>query len=464
MATVSPIVTIPTANYGFPGQTNLPMLRPTQLFSYTEGDVLSMLAEPMSKLYRWVPSFATSFQTMNDKHFSFLVPEGFDGSETYLEYIMTEDPPGLCNFASASVEYNICEWFKALRRLTISNEDQPLTQFAGGNSYYASTQPRYVMQGPGAGQLMINNDRDWILSTLTWRMQSHLQWNLIHGTELVDTTLGSFDGLRRVLTIGYIKSKKIGQGSCVWTDPIVVPGADFDTPELAAWKARWIWRRILQRMNQRGYTPAFGDVVMTGPRAHFHKMWDKIATGIFSMSDVTGVDFQNFPDVWQRERDRLATPPSAEYDGIFPIDPGVNIPVIFEDSLGHNTTATDGSPAITGDLLFLTRRYRGLNILYHEYLDMSQASWMPSGNNGTFFQDGMVQSGYEEVRNCYWYWEQLYGTLTSRMQPLQGRMVDVTLSVDDDLEQIESGNFFDPNFYPYEGAQYDTGTPILEGL
>lgn len=444
--------------FGLPN-TTFPQEKPGEFFSYCTGDVLSMLGRPMSMLGRWIPSERTTEMKKTVGHLSFLVGEDFDGSESYMEYITVADPPSMCDFGGTGVEYDICEYEHFAKRVAISNQDRPLNFFSSGGIRYCDNQPRTIVRGEMAG-LRIDNDRDWILSALMYRLKTHLEWNKYWGRDAHTTDPGSYEGLRAILTKGWVKDHKIGQGNCYWTDPLVFSGLTLDTPEKLARKIRFFARKIIKRMVDRGYMPSPEDMCIAMPLGLWNLVADYLATGaLANISGQTVVQFQTTPEVWQRQREYL-TSGGLGY-GVFPID-NMLIPIVPDDQLGRTTLAPSGNAAITGDVCILTRYFDGNTILQHRWIDYNAAVGIPELTNYMIGQDGMLRTTWTELNgSCYWYGVEGWFRYESLMQPLQARISDVTLETDDEYE-IESTDWTHQDYYPFEGTMPYDGSALLE--
>lgn len=442
--------------------TTFPNASPRDFFSYCVEDVISMLAKNMSPLMRWIPSKSTTVYNRTVAHLSFVVGEDFDGSESYLEYITVEDPIGLCDFGNGGVDFNICEYQHQVKRVSLSNKDKPLHYFSEGGIQYCETEPRTIVRGELNG-MDITNDVAWLLSGLTFRLQSHLEWNKIHGMDALVSDPGSYGGLREILSVGWVKNHSNGEGSCVWTDPFVMTGADLDTPEDLYKRMRFGARKVIWRMRQRGYQPTTNDMCVTGPMVFAQMIWDWLATGALAgLSGQTVVDFVISPEVWQRERDRLAR--AGFGFGVFPID-NLDIPFIPEDHLGLYTTDNDDEPAVVGTMMILTRYYDGRTILLHEWLNLAAVK-PAKALEGTYQiqQGGMIRMVWNEVNGtCYWYGIEMWARFVSLIQPLQVVINDVTLATNGEYD-IESSDWTHGNFYAYEGELGGQGEVLLVPL
>jgi hypothetical protein len=190
-------------------------------------------------------------------------------------------------------------------------------------------------------------------------------------------------------------------------------------------------------------------------------MWQQIADNIafgtlVSYGVPSNIVLNTTTEGAQRERERVSR--GGVGFGFIPID-GVNVPVIPEDRMGFNSTL-DGEPAITSDILILTKRFRGLDILELQWLNwaaLQRTPFNPARNDfpPEFFQNGMIKAQPRRLDgndNCWYYGAEMYARIVTYMQPLQAVINDVTLPVDLEDEN-ESGSFTSPNFYAFNGEE-----------
>lgn len=434
------------------------------LFSMYPQDIISMCMSGGSPLMRWLPSRGVDNWNEPVAHLSWIAPEGFDGSTTYGDFLAAMDPIAECEYGDGYV-YQICEYAHKMDRIAVSTQKEPIkTEYLGMKRW--KQQPAYVLRGESAG-ISLQNDLDWSLSRLAIGLEQHLNWTMLYGNPAgyVNTYLG----LMSMLTPGWVAQHKYGGGSCDFTDPLIVNGIGESNGETVLRNIRGIVRKMRARMSERGFTPSGDDmVVVLGPT-----MWqyvaDSIAFGtLVTYGKPTGLELSTSPESVQRERERITQ--GGIGFGYIPID-GVMVPVIPEPLLEFNTTDTDGNPAITGDILVLTKNFRGIRILEQQYLDWSQmrdASPFAQGlTNGemrpALFQGNMLRVNPVRVNgldSCWYYGAEMYARIATYMQPLQARLTSVTLTVDPGHD-IEAASFAHPNFYAFNGGVSGTGTPVL---
>lgn len=441
-----------------------------QIWTYCAGDVISDAVEGSDPLVAWLPAEPTNVWNDNVAHLSYLTGEGFDGSETYLEYIAAVSNPAECDYGEGDMDFNICEYTSTLARVSTSNKNNPLNRMHFGGMRYCEREPQFRIRGEMRG-IQIDNDADWILSKLALDYEQHIAWSTIHGDASITTNKGLFDGLDTVVSQGYVTAHKVGSGSCEYTDPIVVSGTSLDTPEKILRKIIAITRRIRRRMAVRNFRPAPGDQVVVMPLEFWNQILDVISWGALTPGSQPGrIDFTTTPEVWQRLRDTYGQ--GGLGYGFIPMEDGP-LWVMVNDNIASNSTAASGMSSITSDIYILTKRYKNINALALRYLNWNNIIGTPApgvGNsqvisptNGSVFQNGMVRASWQEVNNlCYWYGMESYLGMVTRMQYLQAKITDVTLEVNDAFDLMEGPTYMHPNFYAYEGrGTAGGGTPLI---
>jgi hypothetical protein len=434
------------------------------LFSYYPKDIISMCTSGGSPFMRWLPARAVNTWHEPVAHLSWVAPEGFDGSTTYGDYLAALDPIAECDYGDGYT-YQICEYAHKMDRVAVSTQKEPLKpEYLGMKRW--EQQPSYVLRGENEG-LTLSNDIDWSLSRLAAGLEQHLNWTALYGNPAgyVNTYLG----LLSMLVPGWVAQHKFGGGSCDFTDPLVINGVGSSTPETVLRNIRGVVRKLRARMAERNYTPKGDDmVVVMGPT-----MWQYVADAIAFGSLVTygapsGMEISTSPEAIQRERDRITQ--GGIGFGYIPID-GIAVPVVPETLLEFNTTTAGGDPAVTGDILVLTKNFRGIRILEHQYLDWSQmrpespfAEGLTNGESRpALFQGNMIRVNPVRVNgldSCWYYGAEMYGRIATYMQPLQARITSVTLETDPGHD-IEAGSFAHPNFYAFNGGVAGGGTAVL---
>src|SRR5262249_22622685 len=147
-------------------------------------------------------------------------------------------------------------------------------------------------------------------------------------------------------------------------------------------------------------------------------VWFAIAGGAFAtFYNPTGINLQATPETVQREMLRLQN--GGVGYGVIPVD-GIDVPVIPETRMGANTLL-DGMPAVSGDVLVLTKNFKGLTILEQQYLDWAKLGSNPMPDQTglhageyqpAFFQNGMIKVSVQTLQNnnrCWYYGGEMMG-------------------------------------------------------
>lgn len=437
------------------------------LFSFYVGDIISLMTTGGSALMQWLPSRGVN--TWNDPiaHLSWVAPEGFDGSQTYADFKASQDVIDECDFGDGTI-YQICEYLHTMERMSWSTRNEPIKQEDLGMKLFEKM-PLYTLRGDTEG-VAINSDRDWSLARLGILAEEDHNWNIIYGDDIAYPN--SYLGINNIITTGWVKGRAKGRGSCDFTDPVIVNGVNLATNTEILRQIKVVAKRIIRRMKQRGYTPSGDDMVVLMNDVMWDYLSQTLAWGVFeTFNPPDGIDLTTNTDVIARETARIRTGGLGE--GTIRIG-NYDIPVITDTRIGASTTV-DGSPSITGDIFVLTKRFRGITVLEHQYL-----KWSLLGNNPNpaldglkngefkpaFFQNGMIRVSVQTMANnnlCWYYGADMYGRIVSYMNMLQGRINDVTVITDSQGEN-ESVSFTSQDFYAFNGEQGGQGDVLLVPL
>lgn len=433
------------------------------LFSYFTDDIISMTTSGGSPLMKWLPARGVNHWNDPIAHLSWIAPEGFTGSDSYEDYLADMEAVGECEFGDGYT-YNICEYTLEMDRVSWSTINEPIKDEINGMRQFERV-PTRVLRGQSAG-ITLDNDKDWSIARLALGAEDHLGYTILNGDP--SGLKNTFEGIRPKLANGWVLQHKRGKGSCDFTDPRVISGVALNTPEAILRRIRALVRFIRMRAMERNYSISGDDMVIVMNPTMWTYIADAIAFGtLVSYGVPTNIELSISPEVVERTRARISG--GGLGFGFIPID-GQAVPVIPETRLGGNSTL-DGEPAITSDILVLTKRFRGINILEMQWLDWSNLERSPfamprNDFEPEFFQGGMIRVMPVRMNGndrCWYYGAEMYGRVVSYMQPLQGVINDVTIPVDLDDEH-ESGSFTSRNFYAFNGAEGGAGNALLTEL
>lgn len=427
-----------------------------QIFTFCAGDIVSEVVSGGSPLMQWIPARGVDTWNEHVAHITWVAPEGFTGATSYMDYLAAQDAVGECDFGEG-FDYQYYEYSHTMHRVTVSNKNKPL-RYEHFGMRQCDKQPQLRIRGNDAG-IAIDNDGEWTLARLAIGLEHHLDWNLIHGDPTIATGNGMYDGLDNIISTNWVRNHLVGGGDATFSDPIIYNGISLTTPGEILRVVKAIVRKLRTRMFERGYIPRGDDMAIVMSPAHWSVIADAIACG--ALTGSCAVDLSNGlnPEVWQRERDRITR--SGVGYGFIQID-GIPVPVIPETNLGYNVTLEDDQPGVHGDIYILTKRFRGDTILEHQYLNWNLMD-VPSAmaERSTIFQNGMIKATWVDLNGlCFYYGEEMQARIVSRYQPMQAKIINVTVETVLENEN-ESISFASPDYYAFNGESGGAGVALL---
>lgn len=452
--------TVPPANGLSPFLTNGLLYRDGGFWSMCTDEVISDVVQGGSVLMQWIPSRGVDTIQSNVAHLAWVGPDGFTGSTTYMEYLAGLADPGNCSYGPSD-DWNAFEY--AHQGFTVSRTSPTLTPEDFG-SRFCDRQPVMRVRGDAAG-INLENDAEWAMAKAGIGLEGHLNWNLIYG----DPTIAkyTYDGLDVIIQPGWVSSKLIGGGSAVFSDPLVVNGVGLATPQAILQKVKGLVRKIRNRASQRGYTITANDMAIVLPTAIWTYIADAIALGLLMAVAPSNITVNITPEGFQRERERVT---SGYYGfGFIPVD-GIPVPVITEDTMGANVDMTitneedeeEVVAGVTGDIFILTRYFKGITILEHQFFNWNVLGNYPAENE-VIQQNGMLRTGWvTEANKCFYYYAEMKARILSSFQPLQARINNVTVASLLENEN-ESGSFGSQDWYAFDGERGGQGVALLAG-
>lgn len=426
-------------------------------FGLIDTDPISQVINGGSALMNWIPTRYINDRFEYVSHLEWVAPEGFDGSQTYAEFL-------------AGIELDECaggiatDWSGFSYQLEGGRfrwQTKMMKPYQDGGTKYYENQPTYTLRGSNIGQ-PLSSDREWAIARLFMAMQEHYEYILKFGNRANSNM--EWDGLDTILRTGYVQSKRVGPGVPHWADPLIINGLTIgDTTQLLDAIRRTV-RRILSRIRMRNWTLNQGDLAIVMPSV----MWDNIAEsvaagGMYKFTNVYNFDGKVDMSAYIAEYNKVR---SGGFGwGNITVD-GVTIPVIADDNLGMNVTIDPGGEdeqaAISGDVWVLTRRVNGMTLLEQQFVDWTKLNYPTNGlENIVPMPQGHVRAGWvTEANSCFYYYAEMGGRITTYMQPLQGAIRGVVIPTLDTAEH-EGGAFYSPDFYPYNGRPGGRGTSLL---
>lgn len=425
-------------------------------FNLYPDDPISEVISGGSPLMNWLPTSRVKSRTTHVSHLEWVAPDGFDGTQTYAEYLagISIDT---CGYGPSTA------WSGFQYRMdggSFSWTTSNMKPYPDGGVMYHEQHPIYTLRGSNIGQPLAN-DRDWAVARLMLVMQQHLDYVLKFGN--VANSQMEWDGLDQIITTGYVPARVVGAGVPHWAEPIVVNGAAILTPGQLLQNLRAIVRRLRRRLADRNWSLQSGDMIILMSRTMWDNLAESIASGaMYNYTNNFGFDGdQSFTDFRQEYR---AVRSGGLGFGTIDID-AEPVPVLVDPGMGMNVTIDPGgvneTPAITGDIMVLTKRAEGMTLLEQQYIDWAQLDYPTVMEDIFTMQGGVVRAGWiTEANKCFYYYAEMGGRMITYMQPLQARINNATIPTLDSLEN-ESGMFWSPDFYAYNGAQGGTGATAL---
>lgn len=425
-------------------------------WSMCTDEVISDVVPGGSMLMRWLPTRGVDSLTSHVAHIAWVGPQGFTGSNTYMQYLQTLSAAGECGYGPSD-DWNAFEY--AHSGAPFSRKSPTLKPINFGQTKYCDKQPIMRVRGNNAG-VNLTNDAEWAIARAGMGLANHLDWNLVYG----DQAMGPFmyDGLDVIIQPGWVSSKLIGASPAVFSDPLVANGVTLNTPEKLLNMIKGMVRKLRVRASQRGYQLTPNDQAIVMSSSHWQAISNFIALGyLMPMADVpAAAQVQISAEAFQREKSRITT--GFLGFGFIPVD-NQPVPVLIEDLLATNVTATGNIPSVTGDIYVLTRYFNGITILEHQFQNWNAMQGYPTNGTEMIMQNGLLRAGWvTEANKCFYYYVEGQARILSTMQPLQGRINDVTVSTLL-LNENESGNPGSQDWYAFDGRRGGAGTALVNG-
>ena len=421
-------------------------------FSLIEGDVFSSVVNGGGPLMQWIPTRLITDRYQPVNHLDYVAPANFDGSQTYADWLAQNGVIDECGYGPTTT-WNGFAWQASGG--SFSWRTDMMKAYEDGGIRYYENMPVYTVRGQAG--IPLSSDREWAIARLFMVSQQHLDYVIKHGD--ANNSNMEWDGLLQILRPGYVQSRLIGPGNPTWANPTIINGATLTTPGAVLQAIRSAVRLILNRANARNWQIDATDLVVVMESG----MWDVLAEHVASGAMHRFTNNYNFTG--QMSPSEYLTLYNQTRSGglgygVLNIE-GRVIPVIAEHGLGYNTTVS-GNPAITGDIMVLTRRANGFNLLEQQYVDWRALSYpTTTSENYVNLQQGFMRAGYViEANKCYYYYAEMAGRVMSYMQPMQAVIHNVTLPSTLDTA-VESAYMYSPNFYPYQGQMGGQGNSIL---
>jgi hypothetical protein len=427
-------------------------------FGIYPNDPISLVVSGGSPLMNWIPTRYINDRFEYISHLEWVAPEGFDGSQTYAEYLASVDMDD-CGGGPAT------DWNGFTYRVSGGRfrwQTKMMKPYLDGGMKYYEQQPIYTIRGSNIGQPLAS-DREWAIARLFMVMQSHYDYVLKSG-ERANSNM-EWDGIKTVLVPGYVQNNLVGRGTPHWADPMIINGLAINNVAALLQAIRRLVRRAIKRLRMRQWIVLPGDIAIWMPAT----MWDQLAEhvaagGMYKYTNAYGFNGDMSAGDFMRALEQTRS--GGFGFGNIVVD-GITVPVIADDTIGMNVTIDPSGtpkPGIAGDVSVLVRRANGMTLLEQQIVDWTKLTYPTNGlENIVQMPQGHVRAGWvTEANNCYYYYAEMAGRFVSYMQPLQGVIRNVVIETLDAAEN-EAGTFTSPDFYPYRGVGGGRGTSLLTG-
>lgn len=439
-------------------------------FGAFDNEITSLVIDGGSTLMNWLPMRKIEARTTRVSHLEWMAPHGFTGEDTYTEWLRSLEL-GECDYGPAGVGWNGFAYEVAGGSFGFRTNS--IKRYEDSGIHYYKEQPKIAFRGgPSVIGGVIDNDADWAIAKMLWTMQQHADYVLDFGDRANSEM--EWDGVDQILRPGYVAAHMVGGGAANWADPLWINGAGINNLWRILQTIRVMVRTLRKRARDRRWSIRPDDMVIRMGSTMWDNLREAVAAGaMYNFSAAYGFDGRiSFLDYRSQY---LATSPNGTSIAALEVD-GQPIPVLLDGNIEGSITMTvdDGEggtvevPAVTGDIMILTRRANGETFWWQEWFDWSQFG----GPNRVDFwkdedrfmlQNGMVRAGVvTEATKCAYYFGEMQGRLVCTMLPMQGRLSSVVVPVLHEME-LEQAAYWTRNFYGYggNGAAGGMGTALL---
>lgn len=397
----------------------------------------------------WLPNGRMKARKKDVQHLEFIIPHEFDiSAETYAEWLAGLSI-GECGYGPSA------DWSGFRYQSeggTFSWSTQMLKQIEDGGLPYYESMPLglgYNLQGADGSVMRITNDGDWALALILMMAEDHLNYVTTFGYK--ENSEMEWDGILAIVTAGYVQAHVVGRGVPHWADPLITDGSGIVTATNLLSEMLQQVRHIRRRANMKNWPIAQGDMIFYMSSMMWDQLAEEIAAGAL-LNYTTTYNFQAEIDIAVFEERLLRTRTGGFGMGMVPID-GVGVPVIVDDNMGVNSTVEVSAatvPAVTSDVLLLTRQAGNFQLWSHDFLDYRDLGGPRFPNESFGVQNGFGKAGrIDEANKCYFYYMEMMGRLSCNMLPLQARITSVSLPVLSQYGIEAPSAYSNKQFYPY---------------
>lgn len=416
-------------------------------FSLMSDNILSLATQGGSPLVEWLPTRLISNRYEPVSHLEFVTPHGFDGSQTYRDWLSGITVAD-CEFGPSvdwsGFEYQMTggEW---------SWTSPVLRETDWGQKDYDKS-PMYTVRGDNVGMIQLKDDATWGVSRALTGLEQHTNYIYVYGDSRNNPKM-EIDGLDVILSPGYVQNRRMGGGVPHYANPTVLNGSNLRTPAEIVAVVRGLVRKLVQRIKMRQWSLNNSDMAIVMPYA----FWTYIAEEMARTGGYSGLALPSWTEFRAAKNDAMNSL-AIEVDGM-------QIPVLLDGNLGQNVTLNPGQVneafGVLGDIYILTRRVNGEALLEAQFMDWTKFDNPLFKSKKFSILGGVARAGWMSVNDeCYKYYVKMAGRLVTRFQPLQARINN--LVVETMLEnENEAANFTAQDFYAYDGQRGGQGTSLL---
>ena len=397
----------------------------------------------------WLPTGKMTGRKKQVQHLDFIIPNGFDiDTQTYAEWLATQSI-GECGYGPSG------DWSGFTYESgggSFSWSTKMLKQIEDGGLPYYEQMPitGYNLLNADGSTTRIESDADWALALVMMLSEDHLNYVTTFG--YAENSDMEWDGIMAIVTDGYVQAHTVGRGVPHWANPMIVDGSAIVTAAELLSEMHQMVRHARRRARLKNWPIAMGDMVFYMSAM----MWDQLAEEISAgalLNYTNAYNFEGQIDIAAFETRLLRTRTGGFGMGVIPID-GVDVPVIVDDNMGVNSTIEISAvvtPAVTGDVLLLTRRAGNFQLWSHDFLDYSDLGGPRHPDESFGVQNGFGKAGrVTEANKCFYWYMEMMGRLTCNMLPLQGRITSVSLPVLSQYGIEAPSAYSNKQFYPYK--------------
>lgn len=433
-------------------------------FSLINEDIYSLNIGNSSEFTQWMDTEAVDYKIDEVQHITWgAVPYGFDGSQTYADWLSTITID-TCGYGPSGVNWDGFTYRVEGGSFSFTSDMMTVIEDSGIKLY--QKQPLYNIRG-GNGPIsgVISSDKDWAIAQLLDVARRHVDYINLYGEKLNSDM--EWDGIHTIITPGYVGARVVGpSASAAYADPLWFNGAALGAPANPATVLKLINTMVKNRRKfaaSRNWTINPADEILLMHPDQLELLQESLAQGglpyynnLFGSAGQLTLTLGEYEARLTRFRESNMLQLS-----------GRSIRVITDINIGHESViddTTDGT-GHTGDIFYLVKRVNGMTVLSNKFLDWNKLDYPFKGTDRMAeIQGGIARTGWvEEASKCYYYFLEMYGRMVCTFMPMQGRISNVTMARHDAADLVEQTAFWAPNYAGFNGEMGGTGVQRLFG-